>query len=99
MEQRNVGIPRRAGNEAEPQRMVFREAKIIRTALVRKSKRTRGIGAPRVRRNQIERGLQLWVDPGLWLSGLLHLFFDIHWIIRRQREDSNRREWPGRLHA
>lgn len=65
--------------------MTIREAEIVRSAAVCKSKRTRGNGTPGVRRNQVKSGLQMWVDPDFWLIGVHYLVFNIHWVIGRVR--------------
>ena len=56
MEKRNVGIPRSAG---EPERMIFRQTKVIRLSLIHEREAAGRIGVPGVRRYHIERGLHL----------------------------------------
>jgi hypothetical protein len=53
MEKRNVGIPRSAAFQAEPERVIFRETQIVRTPSIHESETTGGSSAPGVRRNQI----------------------------------------------
>src|SRR6266446_3444304 len=65
-----MGIPPCASTDAQPERMVFREAKVIRTSFVQKGEHTGWVGVPRVRRNQIESGLQLRANPVWWLSSI-----------------------------
>src|SRR6266496_647302 len=70
MQKSDMGIPLSGNTDAEPERMVFREAKVIRTSFVQKGELTGCVGVPRVRRNQIERGLQLWPNPVWWLTSI-----------------------------
>lgn len=70
MQKRDMGIPLSAISDAESQRMVLRETKIIRSSFVNKNERSGCASVPRVRRNQIEGGLQLWPNPAWWLSSI-----------------------------
>src|SRR6266404_8105673 len=72
-----MGIPLCASTDAEPKRMVCRETWVIRTTFVQKGELTGCVGVPRVRRNQIERGLQLWLKPDWRLSSILYVLLDI----------------------
>src|SRR6266540_336038 len=63
-------IPLCASADAQPEGMVFREANVIRTSFVQKGEHTGWVSVPRVRRNQIERGLQLWPNQAWWLSSI-----------------------------
>src|SRR2546428_5015509 len=70
MQKSDMGIPLSGNTDAEPERMVFREAKVIRTSFVQKGEQTGWVSVPRVRRNQIEGGLQLWPNPVSWLTSI-----------------------------
>src|ERR1700722_7125811 len=59
MQQRNMRIPRCARGNAESERMVFRQAEIIRMSFIYKSERARRTSVPGVRRNHIESGSQV----------------------------------------
>src|SRR6266853_994994 len=68
MQKSDMGIPLSGNTDAQPERMVFREAKVIRTSFVQKGEHTGWVSVPRVRRNQIESGLHLWPNLVWWLS-------------------------------
>jgi hypothetical protein len=61
MQESDVGIPGSPAYHAKPKRMVFRETKIVRAALVHERKSAGAIRVPGVCRNQIEVAQQQWL--------------------------------------
>ena len=59
MQQRALRVPCDARVGPEPKRMMLRQSEKIRTSLVDEDELARKPGVPRVRRNHVQRGLQL----------------------------------------
>src|SRR6476620_11269242 len=59
MQQGDMGIPLRANFDSETERMVFRDAKVVRSAFIHESEGAGRESVPGIRRNHIECGLQL----------------------------------------
>src|ERR1700675_1442458 len=61
-------VPRRAGLDPEPKRVIFREAEVIRVSFVYEGERAGRSRIPGVRRNDIECGLQPCLKRVIHLS-------------------------------
>src|SRR5690348_6759290 len=59
MQQCDVGVPRRAGVDTEPEGMVRRQTEVIRGTGIDEGEPAGGIRVPGVGRDLVERGLQL----------------------------------------
>src|SRR5438105_15371056 len=59
MQQLDVRIPRRTCLDSRAERMILRKTDVVRAALVRESQGAGGHRIPRMRGNDVERGLQL----------------------------------------
>src|SRR6185295_6811087 len=59
MEKGDMGVPCWGGVRSVPKRMIAREPTVVRSSLVDEDKPARSRRVPRVRRNHVQRGLQL----------------------------------------
>src|SRR5207245_6422224 len=58
MQEREMGVPRGAGVDPQAERMVAREAEVVRAACIDECEPARGIRVPGVGRDLVERGLE-----------------------------------------
>jgi len=71
-----MGIPLCASIDAVPDRMVFRETKVIRTSFIQEAEPTGWITAPRERRNQIKSSLYFCSKRWMSLSVIQEVTHD-----------------------
>src|SRR5258708_1588514 len=71
MQKWNMRVPCRTGVDAESERMILRQPEVVRTSFVDERERARRSRVPGVRRNDVQRGLQLCLGPMIHWAPLL----------------------------
>jgi hypothetical protein len=64
----HMGIPASASRNTKPERVIFGNAKVVRTSFVQKGQSPGGESIPSMGWDQIESGLQLLLKPGILLT-------------------------------